>query len=36
MLPIRVNPATVLLRNGVLAFDETHVLKIAQRLKWAT
>lgn len=31
----RVNPATVVLRNGVLASMKLNVLKIAQRLKWA-
>lgn len=31
----RVNPATVLLRNGVLASMKLNIMKVAQRLKWA-
>jgi len=31
----RVNPATVLLRNGVLASMKLNIMKIAQRLKYA-
>lgn len=31
----RVNPATILLRNGVLASMKLNIFKIAQRLKWA-
>jgi hypothetical protein len=31
----RANPATVLLRNGVLASMKLNLFKVAQRLKWA-
>ena len=31
----KANPATVLLRNGVLASMKLNVFKVAQRLKWA-
>ena len=31
----KANPATVLLRNGVLASMKLNIFKVAQRLKWA-
>jgi hypothetical protein len=31
----RANPATILLRNGVLASMKLNLFKVAQRLKWA-
>ncbi len=31
----RVNPSTVLLRNGVLAAMKVNLFKVAERLKWA-